>query len=94
LLVEFSKSARGHRCNGLNYKDQRGRCAWLAEALLATLTGSRAFDLDGRIGIDYGVYGVPEDLRDRQSGGRESATKAHRPGHRRAGGAIKLIFPC
>jgi cytochrome c biogenesis protein CcmG/thiol:disulfide interchange protein DsbE len=44
---------------GLNYKDQRAEAlAWLKRngnpyRLIAQ-------DLDGRIGIDYGVYGVPE----------------------------------
>ena len=44
---------------GLDYKDKRAD----AEAVLRnggdpyTLT---AFDADGRVGIDYGVYGVPE----------------------------------
>ncbi len=44
---------------GLNYKDQRADgLAWLKQyGDPYTLS---AFDLDGRVGIDYGVYGVPE----------------------------------
>ncbi len=44
---------------GLDYKDKQGDAAlWLKKggnpyAVVAT-------DLDGRVGIDYGVYGVPE----------------------------------
>ena len=44
---------------GLNYKDQRSEAiAWLrrfGDPYVASLV-----DADGRIGIDYGVYGVPE----------------------------------
>ncbi len=44
---------------GLNYKDKRGEgMAWLSEFGDPYLTS--AFDADGRVGIDYGVYGVPE----------------------------------
>ena len=44
---------------GLNYKDQReAGLAWLREHGDPYLLS--AYDLDGRIGIDYGVYGVPE----------------------------------
>ena len=44
---------------GLNYKDKReaGR-AWLAQ--FGDPYQTSAFDEDGRVGIDYGVYGVPE----------------------------------
>jgi cytochrome c biogenesis protein CcmG/thiol:disulfide interchange protein DsbE len=44
---------------GLNYKDQRpDALQWLAQfgnPYVLSVT-----DFDGRIGIDYGVYGVPE----------------------------------
>lgn len=44
---------------GLNYKDQRaaglGFLKQLGDPYEASL-----FDADGRVGIDYGVYGVPE----------------------------------
>jgi len=44
---------------GLNYKDERDTgLAWL-ERYGNPYTVS-AFDADGRIGMDYGVYGVPE----------------------------------
>jgi cytochrome c biogenesis protein CcmG/thiol:disulfide interchange protein DsbE len=44
---------------GLNYKDQRGDgMGWLRHyGNPYTLS---AFDADGRVGIDFGVYGVPE----------------------------------
>lgn len=44
---------------GLDYKDDReaGK-AWLAERGNPYLVS--AWDRDGRVGIDYGVYGVPE----------------------------------
>lgn len=44
---------------GLNYKDQReAGLAWLSQHGDPYVLS--AYDLDGRIGIDYGVYGVPE----------------------------------
>lgn len=44
---------------GLNYKDGRGDgTEWLREHGDPYLLS--AFDANGRIGIDYGVYGVPE----------------------------------
>lgn len=44
---------------GLDYKDERGAGqAWLAEHGDPYLLS--AWDRDGRVGIDYGVYGVPE----------------------------------
>lgn len=44
---------------GLNYKDQReAGLGWLQQHGDPYLLS--AYDLDGRIGIDYGVYGVPE----------------------------------
>ena len=58
LLVELSRS-KTVPLYGLNYKDPR-------EDALALLTESgnpyllSATDTDGRVGIDYGVYGVPE----------------------------------
>ncbi len=65
LLVEFAKS-KMLPIYGLNYKDQRAAGQkWLADfgnPYTASLT-----DLDGRVGIDYGVYGVPETfIIDRQ----------------------------
>ena len=58
LLVEMSR--RGTvPIVGLNYKDQRedGK-QWLAK--FGNPYSLSAFDVDGKVGIDYGVYGVPE----------------------------------
>jgi len=58
VLVELSKSKMAPVI-GLDYKDRR-------EDALAMLTKQgnpyvlSAFDANGRVGIDYGVYGVPE----------------------------------
>jgi len=44
---------------GLNYKDERkDALAWLGQ--LGNPYTVSIMDADGRIGIDYGVYGVPE----------------------------------
>ena len=44
---------------GLNYKDKReDALAWLGELGDPYLLS--AVDLDGRVGMDYGVYGAPE----------------------------------
>jgi cytochrome c biogenesis protein CcmG/thiol:disulfide interchange protein DsbE len=58
LLVEMSK--RGVvPIVGLNYKDRReDGLGWLAK--FGNPYALSAFDGDGRVGIDYGVYGVPE----------------------------------
>ncbi len=58
FLMELSR--RGEvPIYGLNYKDERGDALnWLnrhGDPYLAS-----AFDLEGRVGIDWGVYGVPE----------------------------------
>jgi len=51
---------------GLNYKDQRSTATGWLQRWGNPYTDSM-FDPDGRIGIDYGVYGVPETfLIDRQ----------------------------
>jgi cytochrome c biogenesis protein CcmG/thiol:disulfide interchange protein DsbE len=65
LLVEFAKT-KMLPIYGLNYKDQRAAgMKWLADfgnPYTASLS-----DLDGRVGIDFGVYGVPETfIIDRQ----------------------------
>lgn len=58
VLVELAKSGQAPLI-GLNYKDKR-------EDALAMLQRQgdpyvlSAFDANGRVGIDYGVYGVPE----------------------------------
>lgn len=44
---------------GLNYKDKReAGTGWLRQ--FGNPYAVSAFDADGRVGIDYGVYGVPE----------------------------------
>lgn len=58
LLLKFSR-AHAVPMVGLDYKDQAGDAQkWLSDyGDPYTLT---AMDADGRVGIDYGVYGVPE----------------------------------
>jgi len=58
VLVEFAR--RGVvPVYGLNYKDKReDGMGWLRQ--FGNPYTDSLFDPDGRIGIDYGVYGVPE----------------------------------
>ena len=56
-----SSSRRSAPCRfyGLNYKDTRADAdAWLAR--FGNPYDASFFDEDGRVGIDFGVYGVPE----------------------------------
>src|SRR4051812_30914719 len=58
VLVQYSKTG-GAPLYGLNYKDKRDEgLAWLKRYGDPYLNS--VFDSDGRVGIDYGVYGVPE----------------------------------
>jgi cytochrome c biogenesis protein CcmG/thiol:disulfide interchange protein DsbE len=58
ILVEFAKRSQVP-IYGLNYKDQRADgLGWLQK--MGNPYVESVFDADGRIGIDYGVYGVPE----------------------------------
>jgi cytochrome c biogenesis protein CcmG/thiol:disulfide interchange protein DsbE len=58
VLVEFSKRNL-LPVLGLNYKDREADAnAWLKQ--FGNPYALSAVDADGRIGIDYGVYGVPE----------------------------------
>jgi cytochrome c biogenesis protein CcmG/thiol:disulfide interchange protein DsbE len=58
VLLELSRS-KAVPLYGLNYKDRReDGLAWLREFGNPYLLN--ATDIDGRVGIDYGVYGVPE----------------------------------
>jgi cytochrome c biogenesis protein CcmG/thiol:disulfide interchange protein DsbE len=58
LLVEFARR-KIVPVYGLNYKDERpDGLAWLAR--FGNPYEASLFDRDGRVGIDYGVYGVPE----------------------------------
>jgi cytochrome c biogenesis protein CcmG/thiol:disulfide interchange protein DsbE len=58
LLVEFSRSGTVP-IYGLNYKDKPDAAtAWLGKH--GNPYTMSIVDADGRVGIDYGVYGVPE----------------------------------
>jgi cytochrome c biogenesis protein CcmG/thiol:disulfide interchange protein DsbE len=58
LLVEFSRR-KVVPVYGLNYKDARpAGLQWLAS--FGNPYDASLFDSDGKVGIDYGVYGVPE----------------------------------
>ncbi len=58
VLIDFSRTKRAPLV-GLNYKDQRDDALkWLAR--YGDPYQLSVVDGDGRIGIDYGVYGVPE----------------------------------
>lgn len=58
LLVAFSK-AKAVPIIGLNYKDQRADgMGWLNQ--FGNPYDLSVFDQNGRVGIDFGVYGVPE----------------------------------
>jgi len=57
-LVAFAKT-RAVPIVGLNYKDTRAEgLAWLNQ--FGNPYSVSAFDANGRVGIDFGVYGVPE----------------------------------
>jgi cytochrome c biogenesis protein CcmG/thiol:disulfide interchange protein DsbE len=57
-LVEFAKM-KALPIYGLDYKDQREPAQqWLAER--GNPYDASLFDEKGRVGIDFGVYGVPE----------------------------------
>ena len=58
VLVEFAKSGVVP-IYGLNYKDKREPALnWLQQ--LGNPYTASIFDENGRVGIDFGVYGVPE----------------------------------
>jgi cytochrome c biogenesis protein CcmG/thiol:disulfide interchange protein DsbE len=58
LLVEFSRR-KLLPVLGLNYKDQRpDGLGWLGQ--FGNPYDASLYDIDGRVGIDFGVYGVPE----------------------------------
>ena len=60
-------SRKGVRIIGLNYKDEPADAKqWLAK--LGNPYQSIAVDYDGRIGIDWGVYGAPETFLIDQQG--------------------------
>ncbi|MBX3619034.1 MAG: DsbE family thiol:disulfide interchange protein [Rhizobacter sp.] len=58
VLVEFSRT-KAAPIIGLDYKDQRADAkGWLSR--FGNPYDLSVVDADGRVGIDYGVYGVPE----------------------------------
>jgi cytochrome c biogenesis protein CcmG/thiol:disulfide interchange protein DsbE len=66
LLVEFSKK-HVVPIYGLDYKDQRSDASgWLAR--FGNPYDASLFDGEGRVGIDFGVYGVPETFIIDQNG--------------------------
>ena len=58
VLITLSKSGTVP-IYGLNYKDRRDAALGLLQQFGDPYVAS-AIDADGRVGIDYGVYGVPE----------------------------------
>ena len=58
MLLRFSKTGEVP-IYGLNYKDNReDAMRWLQQFGNPYVVSG--FDADGQVGIDYGVYGVPE----------------------------------
>ena len=58
ILLDFAKK-RAVPIYGLNYKDTRADATgWLAR--FGNPYDASFFDEDGRVGLDFGVYGVPE----------------------------------
>jgi cytochrome c biogenesis protein CcmG/thiol:disulfide interchange protein DsbE len=58
LVIDIARRS-GVAVYGLNYKDRpEAARAWLAN--LGDPYRATLIDADGRVGIDYGVYGVPE----------------------------------
>ena len=58
MLIEYAKSG-AVPIYGLNYKDDRAAALQLLDDLGNPYV-LNAFDIDGRVAIDYGVYGAPE----------------------------------
>lgn len=66
LLVDYARRKRTP-IYGLNYKDTRAEgLAWLARQ--GNPYVASMFDADGRVGLDFGVYGVPETFVIDQAG--------------------------
>ena len=66
ILVEFAKK-HVVPIYGLDYKDQRADASgWLAR--FGNPYDASLFDGEGRVGIDFGVYGVPETFIIDQNG--------------------------
>ena len=59
VLTEWARLHPGTPLIGLDYKDERPAAqTWLGR--LGNPYTRSVFDADGRIGVDWGVYGVPE----------------------------------
>ena len=59
VLIDFARKHPDVPLIGLDYKDQRPDALnWLRQQGNPYVLS--VFDADGRVGIDYGVYGVPE----------------------------------
>lgn len=59
VLIDFSRTHTNVPLIGLDYKDQRADALnWLKQHGNPYVLS--VFDANGRVGIDYGVYGVPE----------------------------------
>jgi len=59
VLVAYARTASAVPIIGLNYKDKRNNgLLWLAR--FGDPYQLSAFDSDGRVGINYGVYAIPE----------------------------------
>ena len=67
VLLAYAHSPKAVPVIGLNYKDKRNDGQlWLARH--GNPYQLSVFDPDGRIGLDYGVYGVPETYLIDQAG--------------------------
>jgi cytochrome c biogenesis protein CcmG/thiol:disulfide interchange protein DsbE len=66
ILLELAKSGQV-TIYGLNYKDQREDALRWLDFYGDPYTTS-AYDLEGKVGIDFGVYGVPETFIVDQNG--------------------------
>src|SRR3990167_7760474 len=82
LLVEFA-SKKMVPIYGLNYKDERvAGLRWLSR--YGNPYTASLFDEDGRVGVDWGVYGVPETfVMGRQGCGRSRTRSPNGPDHGR-----------
>ena len=82
LLVDFARTKRGADLRPeLQGHSATTRQAWLAR--FGNPYDASLFDDDGRVGIDFGVYGVPETFVIDKA--RRDPLQAHRPAD--AGGA-------
>lgn len=67
VLVEYSRTPDAIPIIGLNWKDKReDGLRWLAR--FGNPYQASVYDADGRVGINYGVYGAPETYLIDQAG--------------------------